>query len=358
MNDDGLQHTGESERSTSGAANALPVRGGAVTAPVIGSAPPEPGDELQAALHENAQLKRQLARATDELESFTYSVSHDLRASLRHISAFVEIVNEDLGAGVDTELGEGLHSDISSHLATITGAARHMTLMIDALMELSRLGRVELNLSRVEVRPLIDEVCQALLPKAQAGSNEGQASATEGQVGSSKAQAHPIQWRIADDFPPLHADPVLVRQILQYLLSNAIKFTRQAAGRAPVEIEIGWRLPPAGTLVNEAIDREVRDGVVQQDPLCELFIKDNGGGFNPRFGGKLFGVFQRLHSASEFEGIGMGLALCRKIVERHGGSINAVSPVFSPLNVPAQVVGGCELRFTLPVGMAGNILNT
>ena len=281
--------------------------------PEVGVDPtPAGGDALDAALHENAQLKRQLAQATDELESFTYSVSHDLRASLRHISAFVEIVNEDLDTGVD--------ADITSHLATITGAARHMTLMIDALMELSRLGRVELNVSCVEVRPLIDEVCAALQLEAQAGS--------------SVALAAPVQWHIANDFPPLHADPVLLRQLLQHLISNAIKFTRPAAGRPAAEIEIGWRRAPGD--------------------LCELFVNDNGAGFNPKFGSKLFGVFQRLHSASEFEGIGMGLALSRRIVERHGGSITATSPApptgrSTSRSAPApQYSGGCEVRFTLP----------
>ena len=342
-----VQHPGASERSTSGAANALPVTGGTLPGQGMASAAPEPGAELQAALLENAQLKSQLAQASDELESFTYSVSHDLRASLRHISAFVEIVNEDLGAAAGAGLSEGLHSDISSHLATITGAARHMALMIDALMELSRLGRVELNLSRVAVRPLIDEVCEALQREAQAGSNEGQASATEGQAGSSNARTGSIQWRIAEDFPLLRADPVLLRQVFQHLISNAIKFTRPVADQPVAAIEMGWRWAPA----------DVREAALQQDQMCELFIKDNGVGFNPKFGGKLFGVFQRLHSASEFAGVGMGLALCRRIVERHGGSINAVSPVFSPLNLPAQAVGGCELRFTLPVASSGVILN-
>ena len=281
-------------------------------------AAPASGDPLQAALQENALLKRQLAQATDELESFTYSVSHDLRASLRHISAFVEIVNEDLGPTAD--------AGITSHLATITGAARHMALMMDALMELSRLGRVDLNLSRVEVRLLIDEVCEALQSEGQSGA---------------------IQWRIADDFPPLHADPVLLRQLLQHLISNAIKFTRPPAGRPltsrpPTEIEIGWR----------GLPDDADGGVPNKAPLCELFIKDNGAGFNPKFAGKLFGVFQRLHSASEFQGIGMGLALSRRIVERHGGSIAALSPASSFPDVPASAAGGCELRFTLPVEAA------
>ena len=248
---------------------------------------PAGGDALVAALLENALLKRQLAQATDELDSFTYSVSHDLRASLRHISAFVQIVNEDLGPTAD--------AGIRSHLATITGAARHMALMIDGLMALSRLGRVELNVSRVVVRPLIDAVCAALQP-------------------------NPILWHIADDFPELHVDPVLLRQLLHHLVSNAIKFTRPSAGRPAPEIEIGWRALPDGQ--------------------CELFVKDNGAGFNPKFGAKLFGVFERLHSASEFEGIGVGLALSRRIVQRHGGTIAAASP--------RQHTDGCEVRFTMP----------
>jgi light-regulated signal transduction histidine kinase (bacteriophytochrome) len=288
------------------------------------------GDPLQAALQENAQLKRQLAAVTDELESFTYSVSHDLRASLRHINAFVEIVNEDWTAAGIGDVNPELHSGISSHLATITGAARLMAQMIDALMELSRLGRVELNLSRVDVRPLLDEVCEALELEAQAGSGQ--------------AQACPIQWRIAHDFPPLHADPVLVRQLLQHLISNAIKFSRPAAGRPAAEIEIGWRW----------LAGDVGSGEPGHEAPWELFVKDNGAGFNPRFGGKLFGVFQRLHSASEFQGIGMGLALSRKIVQRHGGSVAAASPapltgLFASHPAPLpQLAGGCEVRFTLP----------
>ena len=327
MNADGVHPAGDAEPPGLNSANALPVTRGELQ---------QSNPALQAALHENAQLKRQFAQVADELESFTYSVSHDLRASLRHISAFVEIVNEDLGAQARAGMGAGVAADVSSHLATITGAARHMTLMIDALMELSRLGRVELNLSRVEVRPLIDEVCEALQRGRQAGSDQA-------QDGSSAAQAGSIHWRIADDFPPLHADPVLVRQILQHLISNAIKFTQPAAERPVAEIEIGWRWLPD----------DARSGVPRQDALCELFIKDNGVGFNPKFGPKLFGVFQRLHSASEFEGIGMGLALSRRIVARHGGSITAVSPVSPPSGVPAQATGGCELRFTLPVAMPG-----
>ena len=280
--------------------NAAPVNAVAVS----GAVAPHSSEALHAACRENEQLKRQLAAVTRELESFTYSVSHDLRASLRHISAFVEIVNEDLGGHVN--------AGVASHLTTITLAAQHMTRMIDALMALSRLGHIDLVLSRVAMGPLIAEVCESL--ERGAGPEAGH---------------QPIQWQIADDFPATLADVVLVRQVWQQLISNAVKFTRAGANvrasatpgaiAGAAKIQIGWHLPGDGQ--------------------CEMFVKDNGVGFNPKFRAKLFQVFQRLHSASAFEGIGMGLALSRRIVERHGGSIDA----------KAEVAAGCEVRFTLPL---------
>ena len=290
--------------------NAAPVNAVAVS----GTVAPHSSEALHAACRENEQLKRQLAAVTRELESFTYSVSHDLRASLRHISAFVEIVNEDLGGHVN--------AGVASHLTTITQAAQRMTRMIDALMALSRLGHIDLVLSRVAMGPLIAEVFESLErgPGPEAGHQPIQ-------------PYQPIQWQIADDFPATLADVVLVRQVWQHLISNAVKFTRAGAnvrasatpGASPsaissaAKVQIGWHLPGDG--------------------LCEMFVKDNGVGFNPKFRAKLFQVFQRLHSASAFEGIGMGLALSRRIVERHGGSIDA----------KAEVAGGCEVRFTLPL---------
>ena len=248
--------------------------------------------------HENAQLKAQLRLATAELESFTYSVSHDLRASLRHISAFVKILDEDLGAQVD--------SGIASHLKIISDAASHMTLMIDGLMELSRLGRAELKLTSIEMRPLIDEV-RVMLARELAGNTK------------------PIQWQIADDFPAIQGDAVMIRQMLRNLLSNAIKFTRPVAPVNAVDdtrITVHWRL----------------DGVGQ----CEIQIRDNGVGFDPTYQAKLFQVFSRLHSAEAFPGIGMGLALTRRMVERHGGTITAT----------AEKNRGCDVRFTLPLAQA------
>jgi two-component system OmpR family sensor kinase len=243
-------------------------------------------DARDNALRENALLKRQLSDTQAELESFTYSVSHDLRASLRHISAFAQILDEDLSPQVD--------AGVASHLKTITGAAQHMGLMIDALMALSHLGRVELKTTAVAMRPLIDEARAAL--------------ATE-------PAGRAIQWQIADDFPAVQGDAELVRQLWQHLISNAIKFTRPES--EPTRIDIGWRAAEGG--------------------LCELYIKDNGAGFNSQYAGKLFQVFQRLHSATAFAGIGMGLALSRRMVERMGGSISATGE-------PGQ---GCEVRFML-----------
>ena len=335
MTADGVQPAGDAEPLGLASVNARPATRDEMTQPSTG---------LHAALLENEQLKRQLAAVTDELESFTYSVSHDLRASLRHISAFVEIVNEDWRSAGAGDGDASLHSGIGDHLATITNAARHMTLMIDALMELSRLGRVELNLSRVDLRPLIDEVFEALQPETQADTDTMQAVTSPLPIPlSSPLQASSIQWRIADDFPALHADPMLVRQLLQHLISNAIKFTRSSAGRPPAQVEIGWRWLPD----------DARGGMPRRAPLCELFVKDNGVGFNPKFGSKLFGVFQRLHSASEFEGIGMGLALSRKIVERNGGGITASSPVAW---AGLRDSGGCEVRFTLPPLQSHSVL--
>ena len=253
-----------------------------------------PTGELEALRLENAALKLQLTATQAELESFTYTVSHDLRAALRHISAFTQILKEDWADGVSS----GQPPDLTRPIATISTAARQMSLMIDGLMELSRLGRVELKPTPLDLAALIDEVRDSLT--AELGGRA-------------------IQWQIAMDatpeLPRRVGDTTLVRQVLRQVLSNAIKFTRQVP---LAHIEIGWRLASDGQF--------------------EVCIKDNGVGFNPQFQGKLFGVFQRLHSASQFEGIGMGLALSRRIMARHGGRIEAT----------AQPGEGCEVRLIWP----------
>jgi two-component system OmpR family sensor kinase len=243
---------------------------------------------------ENAALKLQLAATQAELESFTYTVSHDLRASLRHITAFTQIVKEDWADG----LSSGQPPDLTSPINTISTAARQMTLMIDGLMALSHLGQVELKPTSLDMAALVGDVRESL----------------SGELGG-----RAIQWQIALDLAPnvasLVGDATLVRQVLRHVLSNAIKFTRHAP---LAHIAIGWQPGENGRL--------------------EVFINDNGAGFNPQFQGKLFGVFQRLHSASQFEGIGMGLALSRRIMERHGGRIEATAK-------PGE---GCEVRLIWP----------
>lgn len=254
--------------------------------------------ELEVLRQENVALKLQLAAIQAELESFTYTVSHDLRASLRHITAFTQIIKEDWADG----LSSGQPPDLTSPVNTISMAARQMSLMIDGLMELSRLGRVALKPMPLDVATLVDEVRDSLI----------------GELGA-ELGGRAIQWHIAldaaPDLAPLVGDATLVRQVLRQVLSNAIKFTRHA----PLAyIDIDWW--PAS------------------DGQIEILIKDNGVGFNPQFQGKLFGVFQRLHSASQFEGLGMGLALSRRIMERHGGRIEATAK-------PGE---GCEVRLIWP----------
>ena len=247
--------------------------------------------ELEQARAEIAQLQRELAQNRLALEDFTYSVSHDLRASLRHVASYLKIVREDLGEGVD--------ASILAHLNTAGGAAAHMVQLMDGLLELSSVGRAEMQLSGVDLARLIADVRHQL----EHGTEQ-----------------RAMQWKIAADLPRIHGDMALLGQMLAQLLGNAIKFTRDC----PVaSIDISW--------------------TALGDGFCELHIRDNGVGFDARFQDRLFRVFQRLHSPKQFEGIGIGLALARCVVERHGGSIRAES----------SVGVGCRISLTLPVAGAG-----
>lgn len=239
-----------------------------------------PPDEIK-------RLQRELAQAQAELTDFTYSVSHDLRASLRHVNAYVQLIAEDLGPGIS--------ADLAAHLHTVSQAAQQMTRQIEGLTELSRLTRVKLQRDRLDLDPPLRDVIATLTPTLAGRS---------------------VEWQLAPDFPGLLADVVLIRQVLTQLLSNAIKFTRE---RALTRISVSWQTPAPGA--------------------CTITVTDNGAGFNPRYAEQLFGVFQRLHSAREFEGLGMGLALSRKIVERHGGSVS----------ISGEQGVGCSVSFTLPL---------
>lgn len=232
-----------------------------------------------------ARLQAELQDARAALGDFAYSVSHDLRASLRHIMSYASLLREEAGPVLP---GEAL-----AYLETIHGASRTLGQQIDGLMAWSLLDRTELRVRELDAGALIAEA-QAQLGELCAGRR--------------------IDWRIQEGLPVLFGDPALLRQLFVHLLSNALKFTR---GRAVAEISVQAQGVPEGWVT--------------------YTVEDNGAGFDPVRQHKLFHVFQRLHGSSQFEGLGLGLALSRKIVERHGGSIRA----------EGAPDAGCRVSFTL-----------
>jgi len=209
----------------------------------------------------------QLAVANQELEAFTYSVSHDLRAPLRHIGGFSRILIEDFAARMEPEAQQ--------HLQRIEDGTRRMGLLVDELLNLARVGRHALNLQVSSLNSIIEEVVSLLQPEA-----EGRA----------------VDWEIAK-LPSAKCDPLLIRLVFQNLISNALKFTRT---RDRTVIEISHRLENEQTVI---------------------FVRDNGVGFDMKYVDKLFGVFQRLHRAEDFAGTGVGLAIVQRIVHKHGGLV-------------------------------------
>jgi PAS domain S-box-containing protein len=208
----------------------------------------------------------ELEAANKELEAFAYSVSHDLRAPLRHIDGFLELLQKTMGTALDEQ---------SRHyMDTISTAAKKMELLIDNLLSFSRMGRHAMSFQPVALGPLVREVVRELEPDAA-----GRA----------------IDWRIGD-LPVVDGDAAMLRIVLDNLIANALKFTRH---RQQARIEIG-SLP-------------------DQDAEAVILVRDNGVGFDMTYADKLFGVFQRLHRAEEFEGTGIGLANVRRIIARHGG---------------------------------------
>ncbi|HEV2436125.1 MAG TPA: PAS domain S-box protein [Verrucomicrobiae bacterium] len=207
----------------------------------------------------------QLEAANKELEAFSYSVSHDLRAPLRHIDGFVKLLNKQAGEKLD-ERGR-------RYLGIIADSARQMGMLIDDLLVFSRMNRAELRQAKVSTDALVHEAIGGL---------------------QSEIDGRPINWKIAP-LPDVEADPAMLRQVWVNLIANAVKYSRL---RNPAEIEIGCN-SDNGELV--------------------FFVRDNGVGFDMQYAHKLFGVFQRLHRAEEFEGTGIGLANVRRIVHRHGG---------------------------------------
>ena len=240
----------------------------------------------------NVELERRVSARTAELEgalreleSFSYSISHDLRSPLRAIAGYAKIIEEDYGAQLDAE-GCRL-------LNRIVGGAIRMSDLIDDLLDFSRIGRAELRKVPIEMTGLVREVL-AEMPEAGSGHN------LRLDIGA---------------LPSAVADRGLIRQVWFNLLSNAIKYSR---GRDPMTIEIGGGLG---------------------EGAAHFFVRDNGAGFDMEYAGKLFHAFQRLHRDDHIEGTGVGLAIVARIVQRHGGRVWA----------EAEPDQGATFHFTLPV---------
>jgi signal transduction histidine kinase len=226
---------------------------------------------------------RELQAANKELEAFSYSVSHDLRAPLRHVNGFTDLLQKHVTSMLDDK-GQ-------RYLTTIADSVKQMGLLIDDLLEFSRMGRTEVHFTTVNLEPLVKQVWDELKPEMA---------------------DRRIAWTIGA-LPEVCGDRPMLRQVLVNLLGNAVKYTRP---REQARIEIG-SLPPALSPEGKGDGR----GEVA------IFVRDNGVGFDMQYAHKLFGVFQRLHGATEFEGTGIGLALVQRIIHRHGGRIWAESVV-------------------------------
>jgi signal transduction histidine kinase len=242
--------------------------------------------ESQHGLEQNVQQRTaQLEAANRELEAFSYSVSHDLRAPLRAVDGFSRILEEDYADKLDDE-GRRV-------LGVIRNSAQNMGKLIDDLLAFSRLGRKRLEAAAIEMGELAGEVYAQL----EANSD----------VGSISMNIMPL--------PKASGDRAMIRQVFANLLSNALKYSRPKAARV---VEVGGRSENGENI---------------------YYVRDNGVGFDKQYANKLFGVFQRLHSAEEFEGTGVGLAIVQRIIHRHGGRVWA----------DGEEGAGATFYFTLPL---------
>ncbi len=230
--------------------------------------------QLNAELEQRVEERTtELTAANKELESFTYSVAHDLRAPLRHIDAYSKILADDCAGSLSPEA--------QHYLGNIRASAAKMSQLVDDLLNLARVGRQELNRRSTPLSELVDEVLEDLKGET-AGRN--------------------LEWHL-EPLPAVECDPGLMKLVFANLLSNAVKYTRP---RPVAVIEVGYRKLNGDSAV---------------------FVRDNGVGFNMKYADKLFGVFQRFHRAEEFEGTGVGLATVDRIVRKHGGHIWAEAAV-------------------------------
>lgn len=227
----------------------------------------------------NRQLEGKVAQVSEvnrELEAFSYSVSHDLRAPLRHVAGFSDKLSRHLGESAD----EKSHH----YLDVISGSARRMAALIDDLLVYSRLGRAAMRQQAVDMQTLVADT-RAMLDANLKTDAE------------SSGVAHHVEWNIAP-LPVVVADENMMRQVWLNLLGNAVKYS---GNREPAQIRVDYQQ--------------------QADGGHQFTVSDNGAGFDMAYAGKLFGVFQRLHKASDYPGTGIGLASVRRVLTRHGGRI-------------------------------------
>jgi PAS domain S-box-containing protein len=226
----------------------------------------------------------ELEAANQELEAFSYSVSHDLRAPLRHVHGFSNMLRE--------ECGPALGESGQRYLRVISDSVKHMGMLIDDLLDFSKMGRVEMRHTQISMDDLVGEVSQDLV---------------------GEADGRKIEWEI-QSLPEVRGDRSMLKQVWVNLLSNSVKYTR------PRDLA------------------KIKIGCLKRNGEWEFYVQDNGTGFDMQYAGKLFGVFQRLHRAEEFEGTGVGLANVRRIITRHGGRAWA----------QAKLDHGAIFYFTLP----------
>jgi signal transduction histidine kinase len=231
-----------------------------------------------------AERTARLQTLNEELDSFSHSVSHDLRAPLRHMDGFINLLKQMEGANLSPR-GQ-------NYLKVVSESAGKMNQLIDDMLQFSRMGRAELQQADVDMNALVAEAWQEL---------------------ETDRNGRDLLWHV-DPLPAVKGDRAMIKQVWANLLSNAVKYTGK---RERAEIQVG---------------------VTPRIGEAEFFVKDNGAGFEMQFADKLFGVFQRLHQKEEFEGTGIGLANVRRIVTRHGGRIWA----------NAEKDRGATFYFTLP----------
>lgn len=242
-------------------------------------------EDVEAERAKTAMAKASLEAVNKELEAFSYSVSHDLRAPLRAISGFSEAIQEDYASVLDSE-GK-------RYFGLIQDNAHKMGRLVDDLLTFSRLGRQEIIRTEVDINTLVKGICDELI---------------------ASSQDRDIKFDI-QKVPAVHGDKAMIRQALVNLFSNAAKFTKNK------------------------VSALVEFGSTSNEGEIIFYVKDNGAGFDMRYKDKLFGVFQRLHSTVEFEGTGVGLALVNRIITRHGGRVWA----------EGEVNKGAVFYFTLPI---------